>query len=185
MNAVNLPNEHENQVWSPQTDADGTPSSGPDSSQIVSALNDAQAEATLGADVLYVGEDGKSFRLGERKVDLSRRRPLARILWALARDGAQMPAMDLIAAGWPGERIVRHAARIRLRVAIATLRSMGLAQQIITTRTGYALSCAISIERGGDTESPMSHTPSSHERVLKSSDVVPSAEGDDVESGAA
>jgi len=108
---------------------------------------------------------------------------LARILWALAKD-SQMPAMDLIAAGWPGERIVRHAARIRLRVAIATLRSMGLASQIITTRIGYAFACPVEVEQTTTDAEPASHTPMSHERVIKNSDVVP-RETADVESGAA
>lgn len=116
-------------------------------SPVVAATSDAACDPLVAEAPLpvVIGVDGKWFRLGERTVDLSRRRPLSRILWAMAQ-GPSMPASDLIAAGWPGERIVRHAARIRLRVAVATLRSMGLATHIQTTRTGYALACEFSIE---------------------------------------
>jgi DNA-binding winged helix-turn-helix (wHTH) protein len=113
---------------------------------------------------LTIGDEAKWFRIGEDLiVDLSRRRPLTRILWALAQArGGSLTATDLIEAGWPGERIVRHAARIRLRVAIATLRSMGLARHIETTRIGYALPATTEIEAPRVTESGI---PLSHERM--------------------
>lgn len=114
------------------------------SSPALESTPDASGEAVVLAAPIHVGEQGKWFAVeGGAAVDLSRRRPLARILAALAQTGEPIDAPDLIAAGWPGERIVRHAARIRLRVAIATLRSMGLARHIVTTRKGYALACVI------------------------------------------
>ena len=105
---------------------------------------------------LLIGPRGQWFQLGELKVDLSRRKPLVRLLWALtqvALDGGRgLSTPELIAAGWPGEKLVKNAGRIRLRVAIATLRSMGLSR-ITTTRAGYTLSGTVSV----DGEAPLSH----------------------------
>ena len=111
---------------------------------------------------LVIGARGTSFQLGDLRVDLSRRKPVARILWALTQsslDGQGLATPELIAAGWPGEKLVRNAGRIRLRVAIATLRSMGLSR-IVTTRTGYMLEGRIVVE------GPQTDAPPSHERVV-------------------
>jgi hypothetical protein len=95
------------------------------------------------AGALVVAVDGTWFALDDRYVDLSRRKPLARILEALLEralvEGRSMTRSELVAAGWPGERILPRAACIRLRVAIATLRSRGLARHIRTARDGYGL----------------------------------------------
>lgn len=105
---------------------------------------------------LVIGSRGQWFQLGDLKVDLSRRKPLARLLWALTQVALDSPrglsTPELIAAGWPGEKLVKNAGRIRLRVAIATLRSMGLSR-ITTTRVGYTLSGTVTV----DTEAPISH----------------------------
>lgn len=85
-----------------------------------------------------VAQDGTWFEIAGARVDLRRRKPLARVLAELARRGA-VPRAELVAAGWPGESISWDSARIRLRVAVATLRSMGLADALLTTDAGYAL----------------------------------------------
>jgi DNA-binding winged helix-turn-helix (wHTH) protein len=133
---------------------------------------------------LTIGEDAKWFRIGEANpIDLSRRRPLTRILWALAKArGETLIASDLIDAGWPGERIVRHAARIRLRVAIATLRSMGLVSHILTTRTGYALPPNVVIEESSlepassDIIRTVTEVPPACDEVAPTESIVPDAE---------
>jgi hypothetical protein len=107
--------------------------------------------ATIPA-TLRVGAQGRWFALGELRVDLTRRKPVARVLWALVvsaqrSPGAGLATNELIAAGWPGERLVRNAGRIRLRVAIATLRTMGLVSRLVTTPVGYMIDGPLSIER--------------------------------------
>ena len=101
---------------------------------------------------LNVGARAQWFSLGDVHVDLSRRKPVARLLWALVvaaeRDPnarAGLTTAELIAAGWPGERLVRNAGRIRLRVAVATLRTMGLVSRLVTTPSGYMIAGPLSI----------------------------------------
>jgi DNA-binding winged helix-turn-helix (wHTH) protein len=79
------------------------------------------------------------FSTSAGRVEVSDRPSLRNVLRALldAR-GAPVESAVLIAAGWPGERIREDAARNRLRVAIATLRKLGL-EAIETDRTTYRL----------------------------------------------
>ncbi len=56
----------------------------------------------------------------------------------------------LIAAGWPGERIVPSAARNRLKVAIASLRRIGLEGLLLRSEGGYLLDPAVPIVVMGD-----------------------------------
>src|SRR5688500_9097174 len=64
-------------------------------------------------------------------INLRPRVPLRRIVTALVRQhrsspGTSMTAPELVAAGWPGERMLPCAAANRLYVALATLRSLGM-----------------------------------------------------------
>ncbi len=108
-------------------------------------------------ETLEIGEQGQWFRMTDFRVDIAKRKPVARLLWALAtgaRDnpGVPVPTKALIEEAWPGEFIVRHAAQIRLRVAIATLRASGLSTRIVTGRGGYMLTGPVNVE-GGPTPS--------------------------------
>ena len=89
---------------------------------------------------------------GGAVVDLSRRRPLMRIVAALAerrrRDAPPMALADLIAAGWPGERILPAAATDRVHVAISTLRKLGLRGVLLHGRTGYFLDRGVPLVAG-------------------------------------
>jgi predicted ATPase len=96
-------------------------------------------------DALLVGPAGQWFRAphGER-VPLDRRKPLALMLDRLARERAESPgnalAWDaLLAAGWPGERVQAAAGAHRVRVAISTLRKLGLKDVLATRGEGYLL----------------------------------------------
>ncbi len=88
---------------------------------------------------IVIARDGSAFVRAGKRVDLGRRGSLRRILAALvaAERGASRDA--LLAEGWPGERLLAEAASKRLRVAIATLRSLGLREAIVTRDDGYAL----------------------------------------------
>lgn len=108
------------------------------------------------APILVVAPDSRWFELpGEPRVDIARRQNLRRILAALIdaheRDpGLCLDSGTLFAAGWPGERAVQNAATNRVRVAIATLRKLGLREAVVTEPGGYRLAPALRVERTGD-----------------------------------
>lgn len=91
---------------------------------------------------LEIGPEGLWFQLpGQARVDLGRRGALRRILLALAERRAQgaLGSEAILGAGWPGESVLPDAAGKRVRVAIATLRRLGLEQLILTRDDGYVL----------------------------------------------
>jgi hypothetical protein len=105
----------------------------------------SQASPPPPDDALLIGPEGGWFRAprGER-VSLERRRPLARLLWRLAeersnRAGAALAWDTLLAAAWPGERVIPRAGAHRVRVALSTLRKLGLRDLLRTTEDGYLL----------------------------------------------
>jgi tetratricopeptide (TPR) repeat protein len=78
------------------------------------------------------------------RVELGRKHALRRLLVRLAEEHrnqneSPLSPVELIAAGWPGERIQEHAARNRLRVALHTLRRLGLNELLATHADGYHL----------------------------------------------
>lgn len=91
--------------------------------------------------VLRLDPDARSFRIGDQPpVDLTRRAALRHIVGALAAArGAPLSADALLAAGWPGEKVVGDAGGNRVRVAISTLRRLGLATVLFTSDAGYFL----------------------------------------------
>ena len=90
-------------------------------------------------------EDGSAFRVGSApKVPLPPSAPLRRILAALvhqrqAAPGQALTHREIVALGWPGERVAPEAASIRVRNAISRLRKAGLGQLVVTARSGYLL----------------------------------------------
>ncbi len=105
----------------------------------------AAAAAPPPPDALVVGPAGLWFRPphGER-VALDRRRQLAKILdrlagERLARPGSALDWDALLAAAWPGERVLPEAAAHRVRVAVSTLRKLGLRDVLRTSEDGYLL----------------------------------------------
>jgi len=78
------------------------------------------------------------------RIDLVRRPTLARVLDALVQKRLASPGVaasfdELIAAGWPGERVLPLAAQNRLRVAVTTLRNMGLRHVLVFRDGGHLL----------------------------------------------
>jgi predicted ATPase len=78
------------------------------------------------------------------RIELHRHAANARIVAFLAQRRAEDPevatdAIGLAGAGWPGERIVAAAAANRVRVALSTLRRMGLADLIERVEGGWRL----------------------------------------------
>jgi len=82
-------------------------------------------------------------------VDFSQRDAPRRILLALAEASALEPGTgvhwtDLLALGWPDEKVALDAGFRRVRTAIWTLRRLGV-RQIARTRAGYAIDPSTSI----------------------------------------
>jgi hypothetical protein len=88
------------------------------------------------------------------RADTRRRENLRALLVRLALARVQHPgepvaADALIAAAWPGERILPAAARNRLHVALATLRAMGLRAALRSCAEGYLLDPGVPLELCG------------------------------------
>ena len=99
-------------------------------------------QATSG---LTVAADASWFKLAAGpRTELDRRPNLRAILAALVahrRDarGEALAADRLVAVGWPSEQLATEPGRNRLRVAISTLRSMGLRDILLSRDDGYLL----------------------------------------------
>jgi predicted ATPase len=117
------------------------------------ALDAASPRPNEAGAELVVGPGARTFRLGEGEiVDLARRGSLHRILdWLVEthdeRPGTRSDWQILLAKGWPGERVLAEAGATRVRVAIATLRKLGLAAALETRDDGYLLSERLSVRR--------------------------------------
>jgi tetratricopeptide (TPR) repeat protein len=107
------------------------------------AALDAALRAT-GA-VLEIAPDGRWFRAADgTRADLSRRRPLRLALLVLvgrrlAAPGTGLSWQELLAAGWPGERVQAEAGFSRVRNALSQLRKLGLKDALLTRDDGYLL----------------------------------------------
>lgn len=106
---------------------------------------------------LALGPDASWFRVAnEPRVDLSRRKPLRLILDRLAEASRGQPDApdkthlawdDLLEAGWPGEKMRADAGAHRVRVAISTLRKMGLRDVLRTEEAGYRIDPGYDVQR--------------------------------------
>lgn len=116
-----------------------------------------RARAAPAPRVLEVGPDGRWFSLeGRARVSLARRRSLKLLFAYLVRMRERRPGVgaswqELLAAGWPGEKVVPSAGQRRAYVAVATLRTLGLAEVLLHTDDGYLVDPAVTLRR---TEEP-------------------------------
>jgi len=107
---------------------------------------------------LVVAFDGGWFRTPAEAdsptlVNLRARRKLQPVLAELAASRRRAPGTpvdsdQLIAVAWPGERMVERSAAKRLRVAISTLRSLGLGDRVLFEDGGYLLDPAVPFTQG-------------------------------------
>lgn len=95
---------------------------------------------------VWVRGDGQGLRTTQGDwVELGRRPSLAAILQALAEghrrdpDGA-FTGPELLAIGWPGEKVLPEAGQARVYVALSTLRKLGLGDRLESGDRGYRLS---------------------------------------------
>lgn len=96
-------------------------------------------------EVLTIGKDVGSFRVGPRApVDLRRKRATRLMLKALVEARVQRPGEPivvdaLVKATWPGERILPQAALSRVYVTVLMLRNLGLRTILVQRDGGYLL----------------------------------------------
>ncbi|MBX3182200.1 MAG: AAA family ATPase [Polyangiaceae bacterium] len=100
---------------------------------------------------LWVSAGGHEVRVGELRIDLRRRQPLARLIRHLAERHAAAPGQptttaELVSAGWPGQRLIAAAGAQRVWVAVATLRKLGLRDVIVRSDLGYSLSLEVALQ---------------------------------------
>jgi tetratricopeptide (TPR) repeat protein len=95
---------------------------------------------------LELAHDARWFALnGSERVDLTRRAAMRKILLGLVQQKVPLGADAIAALGWPGERITVEAQSTRVRVAIATLRKVGLRDVLITRDGGYMLADGVRV----------------------------------------
>jgi len=127
--------------------------------QLERALDEPAAAITPSPpeDALLVATTGRWFRApGQDRVNLGRRGGLRRLLCALAdrrckdRDHALAKALsrdELLAIGWPGERVQPEAGARRVHTALWTLRKFGLRELLISRDDGYVLDTSVPLVR--------------------------------------
>jgi predicted ATPase len=105
------------------------------------------------ADALVVCANGRWFRNPHGEVvSIARWRPLQRLLERLAErreiaPGEPLSVEALVAAGWPGERMLSKAGATRVYTAIASLRRIGLRDMLVRDERGYSLRTDVAIAR--------------------------------------
>ena len=98
-----------------------------------------------GREPLVVGTDARWLRLPSRqRIELPRQRAMRLILLALVRERLARPGHalsweQLLAQGWPGERMLHDAGYVRVRVALSKLRALGLRGLLSSRDDGYLL----------------------------------------------
>lgn len=108
---------------------------------------------SLGRRVLRVGPEARWLEApGAARADLAGRDVLRRILLSLVEAHARRPGQpltkeDLLAAGWRGERVLPRAGANRVRVALSTLRNLGLRAVLLSRPDGWLLDPAVSVVR--------------------------------------
>jgi hypothetical protein len=81
----------------------------------------------------------------ELATHLEKRPTLRRLFDALVRRRIEAPGSllaldDLLAAGWPGERLPKKVGKDRLHTSLATLRDLGLRSSLLSDEEGFRLS---------------------------------------------
>ena len=108
-----------------------------------------EAEPPAGA--LWVGRDGRAFRLPDGEtVSLGRRRAPRLILQRLVElrldeEAESLSVYELMEAGWPGEKLHPEAGTNRVYVAVTTLRNLGLRDLLVYRDEGYTLDPSVPV----------------------------------------
>lgn len=112
-------------------------------------LERRMAPPLTAARVLLLRRDGREVTTPDGTThDFTRRGPLRLIVLELAdraEDGNVMSVDDVVAAGWPDEKILPDAARLRVYTTIKRLRNLGFADLLETTDAGYRLDPGVQV----------------------------------------
>ena len=87
---------------------------------------------------------------GGEPITCGARPVLKRLLSELAkRPRTPIAAKELVAIGWPGERMLEDAATNRLYVSMNRLRKLGLGAHLVSTDAGYVLDAPVRVVVAG------------------------------------
>jgi predicted ATPase len=101
---------------------------------------------------MIIGSDGRYYELDGQRVSLQRQRSLRLILMALVEQAERAPGVGLtqvevLARGWPGERMRADSGATRVYTSIRRLRRGGLSGVLLTRDDGYLLDPSIAVRR--------------------------------------
>jgi tetratricopeptide (TPR) repeat protein len=105
---------------------------------------------------LSVAESGRWFRRPDGEtVNLQRRQALRLVLRRLAEahresPGVALTPLQILEAGWPGERVRPEAGLLRVYNALSTLRRMGLRDCLLSRDDGYLIDPLVPVDRVDD-----------------------------------
>lgn len=110
------------------------------------------AEGLRARPLLRVAHDASWFDTEDGgRVELGKRPSIRRVLAELVRHRRSAPGEGLgvdamMRAAWPGERVLPSAASTPVRVAVSTLRRLGLRSLLVTREDGYLIDPAVRVE---------------------------------------
>lgn len=101
---------------------------------------------------MVVGSDGRYYEIDGRRTSLARQRSLRLIFLALVdeaerRPGHGLPQPEVLARGWPGEKMRADSGATRVYTSIRRLRRGGLEGVLVTRDDGYLIDPQISVRR--------------------------------------
>ena len=116
-------------------------------------LGTKKEESAASSDAaLVIAHDGRWFRAphASERSELGKRETLKRILLELARRRVETPGIpasrdDLVAVGWPGEKLGADAGNNRLSVALSELRRAGLRDVLLHVEGGHVLDAGVPV----------------------------------------
>ncbi len=111
---------------------------------------------SVGQRELRVGPATAWFQLGEHRVNIEQRRNLKRFIrklieHAVAHPGEGLNYAQLHNAGWPDEPTPHETGTLRVRVALSTLRRLGLREILVRRGDCYLIDPDVSITLCPDT----------------------------------
>jgi hypothetical protein len=119
-------------------------------------LNSRISRMSLTGSSMVVEASGAWVRVDGETIDLSKRRALRYLVAGLAErrlaaPGSASTLQDLLAIGWPGEKVLPEAGRNRVFVALTTLRKLGLRDVIVRDDDGYMFDPELPVRLEGST----------------------------------